>query len=306
MDGRLRRDAEVDLAADDGARDAPVLRRAGFRDVHVRHDLEAYRDRGPVGFVQAADLAQHAVDAVADAQETLFRFEVNVRGAALDRVGEHDVDEAHERLAVLLDIALVIGVVRLAGFDFAQDAVDRQFVTVELVDRIRDFGLAREYRHQFDMLADLDANAIQREQVERVRHRDGQRAAHRIVVQRNDLVLARGVRIDHLDRVGIGHHARQVDAFLLERLAERGAHDRLGGETEIDQQFSERFVNLLLLGQRNVELILGDDTFVDQDLAEPLGFVLRVHNRPRTSTRCSTTSLLKVARPLPRFSSARR
>ncbi len=98
-------------------------------------------------------------------------------------------------------------------------------------------------------------------------------------------MLARGIRIDHLDRVRIGHHARQVDAFLLQRLAERRAHDRLGRETEVDQQLAERLVNLLLLGQRDIQLILGDDTFVDQDLAEALGLVFRVHSFLRVSSR---------------------
>src|SRR2546422_1514858 len=36
--------------------------------------------RRPVGLVQRADLAQHAVDAVADTQEVLLGLEVDVRG----------------------------------------------------------------------------------------------------------------------------------------------------------------------------------------------------------------------------------
>jgi hypothetical protein len=59
----------------------PVLRRARLGDVHLRHDLDAHRHRRPVGLVQAPDLAQHAVDAVADAQEVLLRLEVDVEAA---------------------------------------------------------------------------------------------------------------------------------------------------------------------------------------------------------------------------------
>ena len=54
--------------------------------------------------MQAADLAQHAVDAVADAQEVLLRLEVDVGGAALDRVGEQRRDQAHHRLRVLVAV----------------------------------------------------------------------------------------------------------------------------------------------------------------------------------------------------------
>jgi len=37
-----------------------------------RHHLDAHGHRRPVGLVQRADLAQHGVDAVADAQEVLL------------------------------------------------------------------------------------------------------------------------------------------------------------------------------------------------------------------------------------------
>jgi len=37
--------------------------------------------------MQAAHLPQHAVDAVADAQKILFRFEMQVGGPALDGIG---------------------------------------------------------------------------------------------------------------------------------------------------------------------------------------------------------------------------
>ena len=84
------------------ARDAAVLRRARLGDVHLRHHLDAHRHRRPVGLVQRADLAQHAVDAVADAQEVLLRLEVDVGAAALHRVGEQRRDQAHHRLRVFV------------------------------------------------------------------------------------------------------------------------------------------------------------------------------------------------------------
>ena len=54
--------------------------------------------------MQAADLAQHAVDAVADAQEPLLGLEVDVGGAALDGVVQQRVDQPHHGLAVLVEV----------------------------------------------------------------------------------------------------------------------------------------------------------------------------------------------------------
>ena len=99
VDGRLRRHAEIDRPAGQVERDAPVLRCAGLGDVHAAHDLQAHRHRRPVVLVQAAHLPQHAVDAIADAQERALGLEVDVGRAPLYRVGEQRVDQAHDRLA---------------------------------------------------------------------------------------------------------------------------------------------------------------------------------------------------------------
>ncbi len=93
--------------------------------------------------MQAADLPQHAIDAVADTQEILFRLEVDVRRAALDRVGEQRGDQAHHRLGIGVAGGLQALVVDLAGLDLVQDAVDRELVAVELVDELVELGLAR-------------------------------------------------------------------------------------------------------------------------------------------------------------------
>jgi hypothetical protein len=68
--------------------DAAVLRQAFLGDVQVAENLDARND----GRLEALDLRrhrhflQHAVDAVADAELVLERFEVNVRGAQFDGV----------------------------------------------------------------------------------------------------------------------------------------------------------------------------------------------------------------------------
>jgi hypothetical protein len=115
--------------------------------------------------VQGADLAQDAVDAVADAQETGFRFEVHVGRVALHGIGEQRVDQAHHRLAVFVERGRQAAVVDFAGFDFVQDAVDRKFVAVILVDGAGDFRFAGKqgFDHQFRM--DQRAQLVQRDDV---------------------------------------------------------------------------------------------------------------------------------------------
>ena len=71
----------------------------------------------------------------------------------LDGGGEQRVDQPHHRLAVLAGVGLDAGVVNLAGLDLLQDAIDRQLVTVELVDGLVDLGLGGEQRHDLDVAA---------------------------------------------------------------------------------------------------------------------------------------------------------
>ena len=92
--------------------------------------------------MQRADLTQDTVDTVTDAQEAALRLEVDVGCLAFDGVGEDRVDQANDRLAVLVGGRLQAAKVDLAGFDLVQNAVDGQFVTIGLVDGPVDFGFA--------------------------------------------------------------------------------------------------------------------------------------------------------------------
>jgi len=67
---------------------------------HLRHHLDAHGHRRPIRLVEGSYLAQHPIDAIADAQEALLRLEVDIGGAALDRVREERRNEAHDRLRI--------------------------------------------------------------------------------------------------------------------------------------------------------------------------------------------------------------
>ena len=124
--------------------------------------------------MQAANLLQYAVDAVANAQKGIFRLEVDIGGTALDRIHQQRADQAHHRLGVFLVARLQALVVDLAGFDLAQDAIHREFETVELVDVFFQLRLAREHGANLDLAAQMGAQQVQRHHVEHIAHRHQQ------------------------------------------------------------------------------------------------------------------------------------
>ncbi len=104
VDRRHDRDAEVDRASPDAQLEAPVLRDALLGDVELRHDLDARDDGAVVPLVDRLHrLVEHAVDPVLDDDDVLLRLDVDVRGAALDRVEDDRVDELDDRRRVLRD-----------------------------------------------------------------------------------------------------------------------------------------------------------------------------------------------------------
>jgi hypothetical protein len=80
---RQDRDAEVDRVAPHRQLDAPVLRQTPLRDVQVRHDLHAARDRRAQVLGRRHHLVQHAVDAVPHLELVLEGLEVDVRRRSL-------------------------------------------------------------------------------------------------------------------------------------------------------------------------------------------------------------------------------
>ena len=112
-------DADIDLASAGAELDAAVLRQPPLGNVQPRHDLQTADDRG----LEAVDLrrhrlgVQHAVDAIADPQARLLRFNVHVAGPQLDRLQQDLVDQPHHRgfLGHLREFGIVVD--RLIEFD---------------------------------------------------------------------------------------------------------------------------------------------------------------------------------------------
>jgi hypothetical protein len=217
--------------------------------------------------VQAADLAQHAVDAIADAQEILLGLEVDVRSRSFDRVGQQCRYEAHHRLRVLVAFGEG-GVVDLAGLDLAQDAVDREFVAVVVLDRPLDLGLAGEPQLDLELAIQVGAQLVHRDDVVGVGEGDDEFLVLAVDRDREDAVAPRHVARQQLERRRIDDDVREVDRLHAEFLGQGVAQRRLGDEAELHQQAPDRHVRFRLLEQRDAQLVLGQDSLVDQDLPD--------------------------------------
>ena len=206
MHGGLGGHPEIDGAAAEEQRNAPVLRCACFRDVHAAHDLQAYHHGRPVGLVQRTDLAQHAVNAVSDADEAFFRLKVQVGGFALYGISQQGIDQPDHRLAVFALSQRQAGGIHFAGFDLAQDAVNRQLVAVILVNGPVDVAFAGQHRHDVaQAVAGLQADLVQCHDVVRIGHGQGQLARRVIPCQRKQGV-ALGLLARHVSEGGLVHH----------------------------------------------------------------------------------------------------
>src|SRR5206468_1908163 len=95
VNGRHRRNADVDFLALDADVDASVLRQALLGNVHSRHDLHAGDERRLITLElrRHRRLVQYAVDAVADAQFVFSRLEMNVRGTVFVGLPDDLIDE---------------------------------------------------------------------------------------------------------------------------------------------------------------------------------------------------------------------
>ena len=262
------RDAEIDLAAGQGERDAPVLRCARLGDVHAAHDFQAHGERRPVVLVQGTNLAQHAVDAVAEAQKAFFGLEMDIRRTALDRIGQQRVDQAYDRLAVLGVVGIETFVVDLAGLDLAQNAVDGEFEAVELVDGFLDLRLAGHQRLDLDVAAEQCGDLIECDDVEGIRHREREAVGVGVVGQWQDAEAARHVLGDQPNRLGVHHDLLQLRLLLAERAAEHVEDDGLGREAQAHEDLAEVVAVLALLGQRNTDLVGADHALLHQQLAD--------------------------------------
>ena len=236
-------------------------------DVHAGHDLQPLRDRRPVLVMERADLAHRAVDPIAQAEEQLLGLEMDVGGAELDRIEQDRVDQPHQGMGVAGVDAVEVGEVALPGLELLDDAVDRHRIAVGAVDQIADRGRRADLRHDRHVVAELAAQLIEGEHVVGVAHRHEDVPA--LAGQRHHAVAERDLLRDPGDHLGIDHRGRGVELLVARGLGEQRGERGMADEAEVDQDGAEHLAGALLLEQRDLELIEGDQAEIEQAIADP-------------------------------------
>ena len=210
--------------------DAPVLRHATFGDIQPRHDLETRRDLVGQCERRRSHLLQHAVEAGTHPVVLLVGLEMDVRGAALDRI-EHDlVDEAHHRGVFDVVTRHIVG-------DHVVVAADLQAFEVEVVlvkARHRGVdGFKRLADHRIELVL-FDDDRVDADAGLELDLVDGgmaggvgnsQKESFATQQQRQDAVLGQQALVDRLDRFHI-----EVDGIEVEQ---RYAEFRRGGDCDL-------------------------------------------------------------------------
>ena len=283
-EGRQDADAVVELLHLPGELhldlDASVLRQALLGDVEPREDLDARGDRLLELRGGVHHLLEDAVDPVPDPVLLLVGLDVDVRGAALDRVRQDDVDEPDDRgfLPLLDQLLEVDGVLLLLVDDLegGVGGVDRRHLLHDLlqlegvggavvpVDRVLEGDLRGDDR--LDVVAGHELQVVHREDVRRVGHRDGERRAG--LVDREDVVLARDLGGDELQDVRVDLEVRQVDRRHAELRGERLRDVVLGDEAEPHERLAQLHPRFLLLLQGRGELLRVDELRLQEKFSE--------------------------------------
>ena len=87
-------------------------------------------------------------------------------------------------------VGIEAGVIDLAGLDFAQDAVEREFEAVELVDAFEQLRLARQQGVDFELATERGFQLIERDDVEHVGGRQRQHVTRGVVGDRQQMMAA--------------------------------------------------------------------------------------------------------------------
>ena len=258
-----RGNAQIHLAAQRLDLDAAVLRQPALGDVQLGHQLDA-RDHGGLQFARRRVLiVEHAIHAIADAEFFFERLQVDVAGALFNRGSDDRVHQADDgRFA--RHVAQVFQIFRhLAGLELEIRLGARGRFAVVFVDGVDDLLLGREHG------ADLETGAVAHGgdgfDIQRIGHRerDGMIfAAHRQAAE-----LPQEAR---RERFGFGRdEGRGVDGnqrhFQLFR--ERRQNIAHGDETHVDQRFADLVAALFLQLERPLQVFLGDQLTLDQNLA---------------------------------------
>ena len=214
--------------------------------------------------VQGADLAQHAVDPVADAQEARLGLEVQVAGAPLHGVGQYRLDQTHHGTAVVLAARVQALDVELTRLDLVQDAVDRPGVLVVFLDRGTDLAFGADDGADAMVGRQLRAQPVEQHDVVGIGDRHLEGAGLRVEGHRERQVGAGKFPADHPEGGSVGNDVRQVGLFGAHVGGQRVAQHGLREKAQRDEHLADGLLARGLLDERDAQLVLGDEAALDQ------------------------------------------
>ena len=100
MSGGQRGNPHIDSLAAHPQRDAAILRQAFFGNVQLRHNLDARNQRGMNCLLRTHYIAQTTVNAKAHHRNLLERFDMNIRCAFAQCLGQQRIDRAYHRRVI--------------------------------------------------------------------------------------------------------------------------------------------------------------------------------------------------------------
>jgi len=222
---------------------------------------------------------QHPVGLDANAELVLKRLEVDVAGMVLDGHQQHHVQQLADRGAVRqrLDAGQVDRTVRAGGggdrppqfvvfLQLAQDGFDAlAFAGVVLAQGPLDVALGGH--HQADVVAQKVPQFVLDGQVLRIASGQGQRA---VVQHDRDHAIQLGHRVgDRGEHGTIQLDLAQVDHLHVHLLGQRLSQLLVGDQRHLFGDLAQQFTGpLLLLLQQHLQLLVGDESEIDQNLSD--------------------------------------
>ena len=239
MGRRDRGDAQVDPAVVEVDAGATILGQASLGDVELGQDLDARDDGGGQPDGRCADLAQPAVDPIADAKMVAIGLDMDVGGLHAERVGQELAHQPHDRRLLgavdqPLDILIEVDGGSLA--DVAGEALEGGATAVEPARR-RSCDVLGRRGHRHDHEAGRELHRPDGLLVGRIDHREPDPLG--IGRERKDTRLAEeagreGIGQDGLGRIVLGRgrlepqllgrRPRPVDTAHELHARQQGAH----------------------------------------------------------------------------------
>jgi hypothetical protein len=211
---------------------------------------------------------QDAVDAKADVQFPFLRLDVDVRGAHLHGILEHRLQELHHRRFLGAESRAERAEIHIGLADIALELLrepgDLLRAPVDPVDGLEQQRLA--HHRQFDLALQQPADLVVAEQVGRVGHANevaGTPALEHHGAEAPRLRLGQSPNHVLVEVVEL-----QVDEGDVQLLGNRLADLLVIDEAQLDADAAELAAALLLLLERDAQLILRDRLLCDEHVAE--------------------------------------